>query len=121
MTTQERAVTVGCSYPSVRILPKKRFQATCSCGWEGQRRRSVERANEDMADHQHDLIPEKATPFIIRTGARVRVRQEEEGFLKGAFLGIGVDSISGDHVAFVQIGHGAQAFPMAVVSLEATG
>lgn len=71
-----------------------------------------------MRAHHSDLIPESATPGIIRTGARVRVSEPDQFFLRGAFLGIGEDARSERLVAFVQIGSGVQAFPLATTSLE---
>ena len=51
-----RAVYVGCSLPSIRVYTvhdrKGKHQATCSCGWEGPRRRRPDSALDDLDVHQ---------------------------------------------------------------------
>lgn len=47
----ESGVFVGCSYPSTRVLTRRRYQAVCSCGWEGRRRRALGVAGGDLSEH----------------------------------------------------------------------
>lgn len=51
-------VFIGCAYPSIGYIPpsvapriRKRIVGRCSCGWEGERRWSSWKADEDMVQH----------------------------------------------------------------------
>ena len=110
-------VQVGCSYRSLRVLPRSsgraRHQAVCSCGWEGPRRQRVEKARTDLEGHELDLIPAAATPGVVRTGDKVFIHETDGAFRTGRFVGVGPDSAEPARLLqFVQIGAGLHAFDL---------
>lgn len=66
----DRRVYVGCAFPSITIYPRRKgdrkgkHQATCSCGWEGPRRRKLDQAVADRADHLATTTQPKTFPRL---------------------------------------------------------
>lgn len=60
------SVVVGCAYPSIRT--GRWHQATCSCGWEGPRRRKLALALRDQDEHVSPADVQTALEKVVAEG-----------------------------------------------------